>query len=196
MLRTNGYTSKPDEALQFVRGWNEALVTVMENLAVMHLELADRVVELEKQKQPQLKYFGVWSADVEYSEGAIVTHQGSAHHANIKCKGVVPGTSAAWSLMVKGGGTRNENPCASESAVGRGFGRMWRKGHHANLAQVEAVLCEDFISVMLYVPDGVGWWLARYFHLPAPVSEIDAAAVERELLELGLSENPVSATVH
>ena len=60
----------------------------------------------------------------------------------------------------------------------------------------EAVLCEDFTSIMLYVPDGVGWWLARYFHLPAPVTEIDAAAVERELLLTRVSETTAAATVH
>ena len=45
------------------------------------------------------------------------------------------------------------------------------------LAQVEAVLCEDQTTVMLYVPNGSGSWHAAYFEL-SDGRQFDAGAIE------------------
>ena len=52
---------------------------------------------------PHVKYCGVWKPDTEYPENSLVTFKGSCFHGNVKTKGVEPGTSNAWTLMVKCG---------------------------------------------------------------------------------------------
>lgn len=52
---------------------------------------------------PHVKYLGVWKPDAEYPENSLVTWKGSCFHGNIKTKGVEPGSSNAWTLMVKRG---------------------------------------------------------------------------------------------
>ena len=53
----------------------------------------------------------------------------------------------------------------------------------AQLAEAEAVLCDDGVTVLVYVPNGVGWWAARSFDLPTPIDpqSFDATAVEQML---------------
>ena len=54
----------------------------------------------------------------------------------------------------------------------------------ALLADAEAVLCEDFQTVMLYAscPTEPSGWVCKYFDLPARVDSIDAAAIENALI--------------
>ena len=52
----------------------------------------------------QLRYCGVWSADVKYFVGNFCTFNGSVWHANADSQGVRPGTSPeTWTLAVKHG---------------------------------------------------------------------------------------------
>ena len=50
----------------------------------------------------------------------------------------------------------------------------------AQLAQAEATLCEDNATVMLYVPNGVDWWTASSFDLPAPIDPKSFIAADVE----------------
>src|SRR5690349_16454406 len=76
----------------------EAFAPLREQIAA----LEGRVAEL--QSQPGLKYQGVWTSDLTYAPGSVVTHAGSMWHANIQTKGVKPGEDqAGWTLCVKHG---------------------------------------------------------------------------------------------
>lgn len=60
-------------------------------------KLLERIEALENRK-----WVGVWEDGIEYLPGQMVTHSGSAWHCNSQTSDK-PGTSEAWSLMVKRG---------------------------------------------------------------------------------------------
>jgi hypothetical protein len=72
----------------------------MLDLAGLVLALLRRVSALERRAVP--KYLGVWRANSSYSEGALVTENGSLWHCN-KETDSKPGTNADWTLCVKRG---------------------------------------------------------------------------------------------
>ncbi len=60
-----------------------------------------RIETLES--RPALEYRGIWKADTKYEHGAIVTHDGSAWHAEVGSTAILPGDGNCWKLMVKRG---------------------------------------------------------------------------------------------
>ncbi|MGA0530641.1 hypothetical protein [Hansschlegelia sp. KR7-227] len=62
--------------------------------------LEERVKSLEA--RPTLEYRGVWSGDLTYSKGNVVTDGGSMWFCNRETR-ARPGTSGCWTLAVKKG---------------------------------------------------------------------------------------------
>jgi hypothetical protein len=63
--------------------------------------LEKRIAELES--RPQVKYQGVYRPGAEYSEGALVTRDGSIFHANRTTKAMPGDGNQDWTLAVKRG---------------------------------------------------------------------------------------------
>ena len=61
--------------------------------------LKERLRELEA--RPSTAYFGSWR-ELGFTRGSLVSHNGSVWHCE-KLTLAEPGTSADWSLVVKGG---------------------------------------------------------------------------------------------
>jgi hypothetical protein len=65
-----------------------------------------RIAALEKRldeiESKGVAYRGVWQAADEYQRGNLATHAGGIWHANTSTR-ARPGTSADWTLAVKGG---------------------------------------------------------------------------------------------
>lgn len=66
-----------------------------------HRALRQRVAELEA--RPVHKAAGVWSPDLDYVQGDLVSHGGSAWVSNWKSRGLTPGKNSAWTLFVQRG---------------------------------------------------------------------------------------------
>jgi hypothetical protein len=85
-------------------------------LAKILFELVDplkrRIAALESS---QLKYAGVFREGVTYRRGSIVSHGGSAWHADEETTDQRPGTGPGWRLMVKRGqDARGVNPALAK----------------------------------------------------------------------------------
>ena len=84
--------SDMQEALATVKGYIDHAVEL----------LVKRVAELES--RPTLKYLGIWSRDLPYTEGNFVSYDGAMWHAACDSKGVRPGDGGqCWKLAVKQG---------------------------------------------------------------------------------------------
>jgi len=57
------------------------------------------VAELEQRSQ--MGHVGTWTADAEYTEQNVVTHEGSCWLCRVSSTRARPGTSADWQLIVK-----------------------------------------------------------------------------------------------
>jgi hypothetical protein len=99
--------ARVEAALQSNVTWKalpEFLVEVfVEFTAVKIKSLVDRIVKLEARPDSSLKYLGVYRQDATYSEGSLVTRDGSIFHAN-KTTREAPGDGCMdWTLAVKRG---------------------------------------------------------------------------------------------
>lgn len=70
-------------------------------------QIKTRVEPLEKRlaevERYGIKFCGVHQRAMEYSRGAVVTHEGCAWVAVVDKTGALPGVGADWQLMVKAG---------------------------------------------------------------------------------------------
>lgn len=100
---------QPTSAVRFSQAEWIAILDSLKASRAFTLSLFDicrtlhaRLVAVEQREDgPQLAYRGVWTEGEQYERGSIVTHGGSAWHADAKTSLKPP--SPDWTLMVKKG---------------------------------------------------------------------------------------------
>ena len=98
--------------------WKDIMIEAMAVCLAKSVEVShiggDKRRELERDIDMRLQaiessafeYSGAWKSDTKYRKNQFVTHRGSMWHAQIDCKGIVPGDGAIWKLAVKQGRDR------------------------------------------------------------------------------------------